>query len=78
MATSGRLKEEGSAQEIKIREAETRIETEISALRTAIQASKVCRRSFGACDLTYLALGYNITISSYIRYLHAQLMGDLP
>jgi hypothetical protein len=36
----GRLREEGSGQELKIKEVDTRIEQEIAGLRTAIQASK--------------------------------------
>ena len=37
----GRLRDETGQQESKIREAETRIETDIAALRAAIQTSKV-------------------------------------
>ncbi len=37
----GRMREETSSQELKIRETDTRIEREIAELRTAIQASKV-------------------------------------
>ncbi|KAJ7224440.1 hypothetical protein GGX14DRAFT_531945 [Mycena pura] len=36
----GRLREEASGQELKIKEVDTRIEQEIAGLRTAIQASK--------------------------------------
>lgn len=35
------MREESSGQELKIREVDTRIESEIAGLRTAIQASKV-------------------------------------
>lgn len=38
----GRMREESSGQELKIKEVDTRIEQEIAGLRTAIQASKVC------------------------------------
>lgn len=38
----GRMREEGSGQELKIKEVDTRIEQEIAGLRTTIQASKVC------------------------------------
>ena len=38
----GRMREEQSGQELKIKEVDTRIEQEIAALRTSIQASKVC------------------------------------
>jgi hypothetical protein len=37
----GRMREESSGQELKIKEVDTRIEQEIATLRTAIQASKV-------------------------------------
>ena len=37
----GRMREEASGQELKIKEVDTRIEREIAELRTAIQASKV-------------------------------------
>ena len=39
----GRMREESSGQELKIKEVDTRIEQEIANLRTAIQASKVRR-----------------------------------
>jgi hypothetical protein len=37
----GRMREESSGQELKIKEVDTRIEQEIAGLRTAIQSSKV-------------------------------------
>ena len=37
----GRMREESSKQELKIKEVDTRIEQEIAALRTSIQVSKV-------------------------------------
>jgi hypothetical protein len=37
----GRMREESSAQQLKIKEVDTRIEQEIAALRTSIQQSKV-------------------------------------
>lgn len=37
----GRMREQSSAQELKIKEVDTRIEQEIANLRTAIQSSKV-------------------------------------
>ena len=37
----GRIREESSGQELKIKEIDTRIEQEIANLRTSIQASKV-------------------------------------
>lgn len=42
---AGRLRDESGSQELKIREVETRIETDIAALRTAIQTSKVTSAS---------------------------------
>lgn len=39
----GRMRQESSEQELKIKEVDTRIEQEIAGLRTAIQASKVGR-----------------------------------
>lgn len=38
----GRMREQSSGQELKIKEVDTRIEQEIAALRTSIQSSKVC------------------------------------
>jgi hypothetical protein len=43
----GRMREESSGQELKIKEVDTRIEQEIAGLRTTIQSSKVCERFFG-------------------------------
>jgi len=37
----GRMREESSGQELKMKEVDTRIEQEIAGLKTAIQASKV-------------------------------------
>ncbi len=44
----GRMREETSKQELKIKEVDTRIEQEIAALRTSIQVSKV--RIFPRCS----------------------------
>jgi hypothetical protein len=38
----GRIREEASKQELKMKEVDTRIEQEIAGLRAAIQSSKVC------------------------------------
>lgn len=38
----GRMREQSSGQELKIKEVDSRIEQEIAALRTSIQSSKVC------------------------------------
>lgn len=45
----GRMREESSGQELKIKEVDTRIEQEIANLRTAIQASKVGPCVSGEC-----------------------------
>ena len=39
----GRMREQSSGQELKIKEVDTKIEQEIAALRTSIQSSKVLR-----------------------------------
>ncbi|KAJ7180491.1 hypothetical protein C8R46DRAFT_584662 [Mycena filopes] len=60
----GRLREEGSGQELKIREVDTRIEQEIAGLRTAIQASK-------ATTLQYLVgfvTGCSALLMAYLRF----------
>lgn len=41
----GRMREQSSGQELKIKEVDTRIEQEIANLRTAIQSSKVLHHS---------------------------------
>ena len=40
-AFQGRIRDETSVQELKIREVDTRIESEIAGLRTAIETAKV-------------------------------------
>ena len=52
----GRMREESSGQELKIKEVDTRIEQEIAALRTSIQASK-------ATTLQYL-VGFGMCLPS--------------
>jgi hypothetical protein len=42
----GRMRDESSGQELKIKEVDTRIEQEIANLRTTIQQSKVCFEYF--------------------------------
>ena len=44
----GRIREEASRQELKVKEVDTRIEQEIAGLRAAIQSSKVCGIHSGA------------------------------
>ena len=51
----GRLREQSSGQELKIKEVETRIEQEIAALRTQIQSSKVRNRRWFAFSHTELS-----------------------
>ncbi|KAF8508925.1 hypothetical protein JB92DRAFT_2731505, partial [Gautieria morchelliformis] len=59
-----RMREESSGQELKIREVDTRIESEIAGLRTAIQASK-------ATTLQYLVgfvTGCSALLLAYFRF----------
>jgi len=60
----GRMREENSKQELKIKEVDTRIEQEISNLRTSIQASK-------ATTLQYLVgfvTGCSALLMAYLRF----------
>ncbi|KAG6812834.1 hypothetical protein H0H92_016103 [Tricholoma furcatifolium] len=60
----GRMREESSQQELKIKEVDTRIEQEIANLRTAIQASK-------ATTLQYLVgfvTGCSALLMAYMRF----------
>ncbi|KAI0788820.1 mitochondrial protein [Abortiporus biennis] len=60
----GRMREEASGQELKIKEVDTRIEQEIAALRTAIQSSK-------ATTLQYLVgfvTGCSALLMAYLRF----------
>ncbi|KAI0819657.1 DUF1640-domain-containing protein [Trametes gibbosa] len=60
----GRMREEGSKQEFKIKEVDTRIEQEIAALRTSIQVSK-------ATTLQYLVgfvTGCSALLMAYMRF----------
>ncbi|TCD68434.1 hypothetical protein EIP91_010835 [Steccherinum ochraceum] len=60
----GRMREEQSGQELKIKEVDTRIEQEIAALRTSIQASK-------ATTLQYLVgfvTGCSALLMAYLRF----------
>ncbi|KAF8845244.1 DUF1640-domain-containing protein [Paxillus ammoniavirescens] len=60
----GRMREESSGQELKIKEVDTRIEQEIAHLRTAIQASK-------ATTLQYLVgfvTGCSALLMAYMRF----------
>jgi len=60
----GRMREESSGQELKIKEVDTRIEQEIAGLRTAIQASK-------ATTLQYIVgfvTGCSALLMAYLRF----------
>ncbi|KAJ8522720.1 hypothetical protein ONZ45_g706 [Pleurotus djamor] len=60
----GRMREESSGQELKIKEVDTRIEQEIANLRTTIQASK-------ATTLQYLVgfvTGCSALLMAYLRF----------
>lgn len=48
----GRMRDESSGQELKIKEVDTRIEQEIANLRTTIQQSKVCSELFSKAWIT--------------------------
>jgi hypothetical protein len=65
----GRMREQSSGQELKIKEVDTRIEQEIAALRTSIQSSKV-GLSFCASrgPLMKLDIGDYAAISCRIRH----------
>lgn len=71
----GRMREETSGQELKIKEVDTRIEQEIAGLRTTIQASKVRimdNRSFHATlNLKFPSLisGNDITVPRWFRFV---------
>ncbi|KAH9175975.1 DUF1640-domain-containing protein [Lactarius sanguifluus] len=60
----GRIREEGSKQELKMKEVDTRIEQEIAGLRAAIQSSK-------ATTLQYLVgfvTGCTALLMAYLRF----------
>lgn len=77
----GRMREESSGQELKIKEVDTRIEQEIAALRTSIQSSKATTLQylvgFGMCLLMHLKLdctdllavtGCSALLMAYLRF----------
>lgn len=72
----GRMREESSGQELKIKEVDTRIEQEIAGLRTAIQASKVSSITttleFGLNNWQWQAttLQYIVGFGVYFRHLY--------
>jgi hypothetical protein len=63
----GRMREESSGQELKIKEVDTRIEQEIAGLRTAIQASKVLfwQSNCTSCLMIFY-LGNDLAISGWL------------
>ena len=66
----GRMREESSGQELKIKEVDTRIEQEIAGLRTAIQASKVSQLvNVKNIKLTATPPGYDVTVYCRFRYV---------
>ncbi|KZV86068.1 DUF1640-domain-containing protein [Exidia glandulosa HHB12029] len=60
----GRMREEASAQEVKLKEADTRIETEIAGLRTAIEASKATTLQY----LVTIVSGCLALLLAYLRF----------
>lgn len=65
----GRMREQSSGQELKIKEVDTRIEQEIANLRTAIQSSKVrCPYDgFGSYVYSLISSGYYPAIPGWLR-----------
>ena len=64
----GRMREQSSGQELKIKEVETRIEQEIAALRTQIQSSKV-RGAFEVAFDAELSAGDDFAVPGRFRYV---------
>lgn len=64
----GRMRESSTGQELKIKEVDTRIEKEISELRTSIQASKVLPVH---CCLSYTLTKYPLSL---YRLLHCNIL----
>ena len=64
----GRIREQSSSQELKVKEVDTKIEQEIAALRTSIQSSKVYRKSdyILRSQLTTF-IGHDFAISCRLR-----------
>ena len=67
----GRMREQSSGQELKIKEVDTRIEQEIANLRTAIQSSKVMysRTVLVASWISMLTFGYAGYYSAIPRWV---------
>ncbi|KAH8832550.1 hypothetical protein DL96DRAFT_663559 [Flagelloscypha sp. PMI_526] len=60
----GRMREESAGQQLKIKEVDTRIEQEIAALRTSIQASKATTLQFIVGTVT----GMSALLMAYLRF----------
>jgi len=60
----GRMREEQSGQELKIKEVDTRIETEIANLRTSIQASKATTLQY----IVGIVTGAAALLMAYMRF----------
>jgi len=60
----GRMREESSGQELKIKEVDTRIEREIADLRTSIQASKATTLQY----LVGILTGCSALLMAYLRF----------
>ncbi|TRM65182.1 hypothetical protein BD626DRAFT_398721 [Schizophyllum amplum] len=60
----GRIREESSGQELKIKEIDTRIEQEIANLRTSIQASKATTLQY----LVGIVTGCSALVMAYLRF----------
>ena len=65
----GRMREQSSGQELKIKEVDTRIEQEIANLRTAIQSSKVIIQVLVASRISMLTFGYAGYYSAIPRWV---------
>jgi hypothetical protein len=65
----GRIRDEASKQEVKMKEVDTRIEQEIAGLRAAIQSSKVGRFSLlhRECRRIIPALGNDTAVPGGVR-----------
>lgn len=76
----GRMREESSQQELKIKEVDTRIEQEIAGLRTTIQASKASHISPSPLqvEIDFLLLGDNLAVSCWFWYVLATLLPMVP
>ena len=62
----GRMREQSSGQELKIKEVDTRIEQEIAALRTSIQSSKVRYLYVSPCFMGLIQTCVQATTLQYL------------